>query len=181
MSVTVCTVRSPPEDASLWKVAEATNSCPNALKIIEAIRAAEDIRKLPHSHPGKALSKFWNEVSVETTFKGDVVVVGQKLFIPKSIRHQLLKDLHSTHACSDKMWRTIRGIWVWPAIRNEIKQYVKQCPACAENASSKTHQPPPQLPEEMLVLGPMDRLGVDICHLGNKDLLVMVDIATISG
>ena len=28
----------------------------------------------------------------------------------------------------------------------------------------------------MLVLGPMDCLGVDICHLGNKDLLVMVDM-----
>ena len=28
----------------------------------------------------------------------------------------------------------------------------------------------------MLVLGPMDSLGVDICHLGSKDLLVMVDM-----
>ena len=28
----------------------------------------------------------------------------------------------------------------------------------------------------MLVLGPMDRLGVDICHLEGKDLLVMVDM-----
>ena len=53
---------------------------------------------------------------------------------------------------------------------------MKQCPACSETASSKTHQPPPQLPEEMLVLGPMDRLGIDICHLGNKNLLVMVDM-----
>ena len=73
------------------------------------------------------------------------------------------------------MWRTVRGIWVWPAIKNEIKQYVRQCPACTETASSKTHQPPPQIPEEMLILGPMDRLGVDICHLEKKDLLYMVD------
>ena len=64
MSVKVRTVRSPPEDASLWKVAEATSSCPNGLKIIEAIRAGEDVRKLPHKHPGKALSEFWNEVSI---------------------------------------------------------------------------------------------------------------------
>ena len=28
----------------------------------------------------------------------------------------------------------------------------------------------------MLVLGPMDRLGVDICHLGTKGLLVMVNL-----
>ena len=40
MSVKVRTVRSPssPEDASLWKVAEATSSCQSTLKIIEAIK-----------------------------------------------------------------------------------------------------------------------------------------------
>ena len=40
-------------------------------------------------------------------------------------------------------------------------------------------QVPPATPavaEEMLVLGPMDWLGVNICHLGNKDLLVMVNM-----
>ena len=104
------TVRSPPEDASLWKVPEATSSCPNTLRIIKAIRTGEDIKKLPANHPGKALGEVWNELSVESTSKGDVVVADQKLFIPKGIRHKLLKDLHSTHTCSDKIWRTVRGI-----------------------------------------------------------------------
>ena len=63
VEVKVRTIRSPPEDASLWRVAEATSSCPKALKIMEAIKNGEDIKKLPHDHPGKALSDVWNEVS----------------------------------------------------------------------------------------------------------------------
>ena len=132
----VRTVRSPssPEDASLWKVAEATSSCPNTLKIIEAIIMGEDIKKLPADHPGKAMAEVWNELSVENTAKGEVLVANQKLFIPKNIRREIVRDLHSTHTCSEKMWRTVRGIWVWPAIKHEIKQYVTQCPSCAETA-----------------------------------------------
>ena len=56
VDVKVRTVRSPPEDASLWKVAQASSTCPRTLKIMEAIKNGEDIRKLPQDHPGKALS-----------------------------------------------------------------------------------------------------------------------------
>merc|ERR1711888_31244 len=83
----------------------------------------------------------------------------------KNLRKELLQDLHSTHACTERMWKTIRSIWMWPALRNEIKSYVTQCPSFAETARSKAHQPPPEIPEEMLVIGPMDRVGVDLFHM----------------
>ena len=103
-------------------------------------------------------------------------MVSQKLYIPKDIRRGLLQDLHSTHSCPEKMWRTVRGIWSWPALKNKIKSYVSQRPSCAETARSKTHQPPPEIPEDMLITGTIDRLGVDLFHLEGKDYLIMVDI-----
>ena len=36
--------------------------------------------------------------------------------------------------------------------------------------------PPPDLPEEMLEMGPMDRLRTDLFHLGGKNYLVVVDL-----
>ena len=39
VAVKVRTVWSPLEDILLWKVTEATSSCPNTLKIMEAIKA----------------------------------------------------------------------------------------------------------------------------------------------
>ena len=71
-------------------------------------------------------------MSIKDTTKGEVIVVGQKLLIP------LLKDLHSTHACADTIWRMVRGIWLWPALKHDIKQYATQCPACRENAKNIT-------------------------------------------
>ena len=72
MDVKVRTIRSPPEDASLWKVAEESSSCPKTLKIMEAIKSGDDVKKLPHDHPGKALSNVWSEVSLEATSRGSI-------------------------------------------------------------------------------------------------------------
>ena len=145
-----------PEDALLWRVAEATASCDTAKEIIEAIRAGKGLKDLPARHPGKDLADVWNEMGIENTAKGEVLVVNQKLYIPRNLRKELLQELHSTHACAERMWKTVRSIWMWPALRNEIKSYVSQCPSCAEMARSKAHQPPPEVPEEMLIIGPMD-------------------------
>ena len=49
------------------------------------------------------MKEMWNELSIESTTKGEVVAANQRLFIPRSIRHELLKDIHSTHACVKKM------------------------------------------------------------------------------
>ena len=64
---------------------------------------------------------------------------------------------------------------MWPALRNEIRSYMSQCPSCAEMARSKAHQPPPEIPEEMLIIGTMDREGVDLFHLEGREDLIMVD------
>ena len=51
--------------------------------MIEAIKKGKDIRELPANHPGKALVDVWNKMGVENTSKGEVLVVNQKLYIPK--------------------------------------------------------------------------------------------------
>ena len=113
------TVRSPnsPEDASLWRVAEITSICQSTLKIIESIKKGDDVKKLPTDHPGKALTDVRNELGIKNTSQGEVLVVNQKLFIPKGIRRDLLRDLHSTYICAEKMWHTIHGIWMWQVLK----------------------------------------------------------------
>ena len=93
VSTKIRTVRSPnaPEDASLWRVAEATKSCDTAKEIIEAIKAGKGIKDLPARHPGKDLADVWNEMGIENTAKGEVLVVNQKLYIPRNLRKELLK------------------------------------------------------------------------------------------
>ena len=61
-------------------------------------------------------------------------------------------------------------------LKMKKRNFVVQCPPCAQTDKSKAHQPPPEVPEEMLVLRLMDRLGVDLCHQEGKDFLIMVDM-----
>ena len=81
MSTKIQTVRSPntPEDALLWRVAEATASCDNAKEINEEIRAGKYIKDLPARHSRKDLADVWNEMGIENTAKGEVLVVNHKL------------------------------------------------------------------------------------------------------
>ena len=73
------------------------------------------------------------------------------------------------------MFHTICNIWVWPDLKHAVQQYVAQCPQCNEHARGKPTQPTPDLPEAMLEVGPMDRLGTDLFHLNGKDYLILVD------
>ena len=109
------------------------------------------------------------------TKKGEVLTFGEKIFIPKDCRRELLKNLHSSHLGEDRMYRTVRQIWVWPGMHNQIKNYVKQCPTCNEFAKGKPLQPPQEIPETMMECGPMDRVGADLFHFAGKEYLVAVD------
>ena len=60
------------------------------MEIIEALKTGKSIKELPAKHPGKDLADVWSEMGVESTSKGEVLVVNQKLYIPKDIRRGLL-------------------------------------------------------------------------------------------
>ena len=71
VSLKIRTARSQktPEDASLWKVAEATAKCTTTRELIKAVKAGKSIKELPAKHPGKDLADVWSEMGVESTSK----------------------------------------------------------------------------------------------------------------
>ena len=83
--------------------------------------------------------------------------------------------MHSTQLGEDRMFRPICSIWVGPRMPHSGQQYVAQCPQCAKHARGKPAQPPQDLPESMLEVGPMDHLGTDLFHLNGKDYLILLD------
>ena len=83
--------------------------------------------------------------------------------------------MHSTHLGKDRMFLTIRNIWTWPGMRHSVQQYVQQCPQYAEFAKGKPLQPLQDIPDSMLEVGPIDRLGTYLFHHRGKDFLIFVD------
>ena len=106
-SVLVRTVKSQEttrEDGSLWKVAERTADCKETKNIIEAVKKGLEVKELPTDHPGRTLADIWQNAGVENAAKGEILTFGEKVFIPKAMRRELLQTLHSTHLGEDRMF-----------------------------------------------------------------------------
>ena len=50
-----------------------------------------------------------------TTLKGEIVVFSNRVYIPAPLRSHFLKLLHASLVFADKMYKTVRDIWVWGA------------------------------------------------------------------
>ena len=118
---------------------------------------------------------MWDSASVEQTEKGLSLTFGERVYIPSSLRKELMLRLHSTHMSSEMMFQTIKPVWFWEGMKNCLSQLVNNCVECQEWARSKARQPPREVPEELLLKGPMDRLRVDIMSWAGNQYLVMVD------
>ena len=108
--------------------------------MIRAIKEGRRIKELDKSHPARAFRYIWEEAGVEDTMKGEVIVFNSRVFIPASLREHFLKLLHSSHMSAEKMWKTVREIWAWPGLKNDINQMTQNYSTCSDWARSKVSQ-----------------------------------------
>jgi hypothetical protein len=84
----------------------------------------------------------------------------RRVVIPKTLRAEILKSLHSGHFGRDKMiGEARRAVW-WPEIDEQIKNITKECRACNETGPAQTQLvhfkwPVPQ--------GAWERVHIDYC------------------
>ena len=129
---------------------------------------------MPKDRPGRTVSEIWDLAAIEETEKGQILTFGERIYIPQSMRRDMIRALHGTHMWPEKMFSTVKYIWTWENMRNNIIQYCKSCTQCQEWATSKTRQQPQDIPEELQLSGPMDQLGADLFHWAGKTYLAMI-------
>ena len=71
--------------------------------------------------------------------------------------------LHSSHMSTALMQKTICGVWIWEGLKNNLDQLVQNCSVRQDWAHSKQRQAPREIPEELIVTGPMEKVGIDLC------------------
>jgi len=84
----------------------------------------------------------------------------------------ILQRLHCSHLGIEKTKERARQVVFWSGLNKAIDQLIRSCSTCAAVANSVRKQPltssqPPQLPWQ--------EVGVDLCHLDDRDYLVTVD------
>ncbi|XP_030831434.1 uncharacterized protein LOC115920236 [Strongylocentrotus purpuratus] len=126
----------------------------------------ETLQELPTS-----LREFWSYRDEIGVSQG-VLFKGSRVIIPKTLREDILRQLHLGHMGIESTRRLARETVFWPHINKDIEQIVKQCAACQEHQARQ--QKEPLLPHDV-PSAPWTRLGTDLFMLNRQDYLLVTD------
>ena len=62
----------------------------------------------------------------------DVILKGEAVLIPKSLKDNMKIRLHSAHLWFDSMMHRVGGTVFWPGMAAEIKHLVQNCEQCEQ-------------------------------------------------
>ena len=117
------------------------------------------------------LQPLWNARSMLTVDTNNLLLYGNRIIVPESLREQTLQKIHSGHQGIQRCrLRAKTSVW-WPGISKDIENMVRLCHTCAKNTPSRK-QPMimTQLPEY-----PWQKIATDLFQLKNTTYLIVVD------
>ena len=101
-----------------------------------------------------------------------IVLKGERIVIPQSLRCDIKKCLHSAHLGKDSMLRRARELIYWPGMTHEIEQLADSCETCLLLA--KHQQKEPMIPHNRGD-SPFQKIGVDLFSVQGRNYMVTVD------
>lgn len=101
-----------------------------------------------------------------------VILKENSVFIPRSLRNEILIRIHEGHLGIDKCKRRARGVVFWPGMSRDVERVVQSCSTCALHAPMPPREPmqPHHIPDI-----PWAKVGSDIFEYRKKYYLILVD------
>ncbi|XDV16481.1 hypothetical protein PO909_016174 [Leuciscus waleckii] len=116
------------------------------------------------------LGPYWPERE-NLTVAGELLLRGQRIVIPRSMRQEILHSIHEGHQGIVKCRaRARQAIW-WPGLSVHINQLVENCSTCSQHRAE--HREPlltTSVPER-----PWQRVGTDLFFWEKNTYLLVVD------
>ena len=140
--------------------------CPTYVKLMQAVLK----RSLPPDQPDLAPFK---RVFAELTILNGVLMIQQRLVVPKSLQNRVLKFLHSAHAgVSTMMSRSLNSVY-WPNLKSDLERIRATCSSCNLAAPSNSATDP--IPEPDLPAYPFQIICSDFFDYKGKSYVICVD------
>ena len=99
------------------------------------------------------------------------VFKGTRLIVPKSLRPEMLRQIHKSHLGIVKFRQRARELLFWPGMSVEIEQMVNNCSVCAEYAGNQPSDPPkPSVPPSL----PGKKIGTDLIEFRGEHYFLSV-------
>ena len=108
----------------------------------------------------------------ELAFTDGLIFRGDRVVVPRSLRMDMMKEVHCAHMGVQACLRRARECVYWPRMSAELTDFVQQCDICQKYNSAQTHEPlqPLDIPER-----PWQTVSCDIFHWKDMDYLITVD------
>ena len=118
-----------------------------------------------------SIHPYWN-VRHELSVADGLVFRGARVVIPRELRPKFLTNIHEGHMGIEKCRRRARQAVYWPNLNADVEAMVKSCNECIKYSASQQREP---LMSHDVPTRPFQKVGMDLCSLGTRNYLVIVD------
>ena len=111
----------------------------------------------------------------EIVFNHDLLLKGQRIIIPASLRSEVKHLIHQGHLGVDKCKLRARHSVYWPEISHEITQFVLNCPT---SITHRNRQQQETLLKDDVLEAPWIKVAADLFTIYGKNYLLIVDYSS---
>ena len=116
------------------------------------------------------LHPYWS-LRDELAVIDGVVLKGQRVIIPTSLREDTLKRLHDAHQGLSSTLHRARQTVYWPGIHHDVTRIIEMCRPCQTHARTK----PRTSQRQMQASRPMEIVAADLMATKHGNFLVTID------
>lgn len=122
-------------DESITKIMTETKADDQLIKLKDQVLKGwpEKQNLLPND-----LKCFWN-YRMDFSIEGDIIMKGNQMLVPRSLRKEFLRKIHSGHMGIEATKKFAKEALFWPNMLNEIEDTVRNCEVCNRLASNQKH------------------------------------------
>ena len=149
--VNAVSTASAPKGFSLERIREASSTDGEIQAALSAIRTG-------NWNSRSATQRSFQAVSSELSENKGVLLRGDLIVIPESLRQPILRLAHTGHLGTDRTLKRLQSKVWWPRMRSDCEIFVQCCISCQAAATGTRQTPlnPTAIPE-----GPWLQLGMD--------------------
>ena len=108
------------------------------LEMMAAIENKIDIKDLPDYSELRKLSGCRETISIAEIGGGHRLILRNwEILVPKSLRKQIIRNLHIIHGSDRLMMLNSKRRIFWPKIKKDLRTFYESCPECLEYKQSK--------------------------------------------
>ena len=157
----------PVTDAKLAEYAQATNADATLQEALRYIRTEWPLK----SKVTSPVSELY-DVKDELSESNGLLLRGDRIVIPESLRKETLAKIHDGHFGIEKCRERARSCVWWPGMSTNIKTMIQKCEFCAEKA---VRQPKEPLVEKETPDYPFQIVAADLCEKKGEQYLIVAD------